>query len=239
MREPSCYDRWMLVEVWSDMVCPWCYIGKRRLEAALARFQRRDRTRVVWRSFELDPDADGDPGTPLVDVLATKYGGGPERARAMMAHVTAVAAEEGLTYRLDRARRGNSFDAHRLSHAAHTLGLQEAFVERCMRAYFTEGVAIGDREALVALAREAGLDPGAAREALEGGAFADDVRRDEEAAHRIGVTGVPCFVVDRRLALAGAHPADAILGLLRRGLAREEAPSNPTSTHGTPSPGRS
>ena len=214
----------MLVEIWSDIVCPWCFIGKRRFERALERFAERDRVEVIWRAFELDPEAERDPGTSVVDVLAAKYGGGREQAEAMMAHVTAEAATEGLSYRLDIARRGNSFDAHRLAHLAREVGLQGRFVERVMLAYLSEGAPIGDRDTLVRLAGEAGLPADRAEAVLTGDAFAEAVRADERLARRIGVNGVPCFVFDRATGCAGAQPPEVLGRYLQDAWDRRGAP---------------
>ena len=206
----------MKVEIWSDVVCPWCYIGKRRFERALAAFLHRDEVEVVWRSFELDPNAprvrEGDP----VDRLARKYGMTREAAIAAQARVAGQAASEGLDYRLDIARAGNTFDAHRLLHLAAEQGLQGAVKERLLAAYFTEGRPIGERETLLELAAEAGLDQTAAREALAGDAYAAEVAADEREAAELGITGVPFFVVDRRYGISGAQPAELVQQALER-----------------------
>jgi predicted DsbA family dithiol-disulfide isomerase len=197
------------VEIWSDVVCPWCYIGKRRFEAAVERFDGE--VEVVWRSFQLDPEAPAVREHTATEHLAAKYGMSVEQAEASHAQMTELAAHEGLEYHFERARGGNSFDAHRLLHLAAAHGLQDAAGERLMRAYFTEGVAIGDREALIALAAEIGLD---AREALEGDDYADAVREDELLARRIGIQGVPFFVLNRRYGVSGAQPADVLVQAL-------------------------
>ncbi len=204
----------MQVEIWSDVVCPWCYIGKRRFETALASFPNRDEVEVVWRSFELDPRAprtvDGDP----IRRLAIKYGVSIEQAGAMNERVTSAAVEEGLSYRLDIARRGNSFDAHRLLHLAAEHGRQGELKERLLAAYQSEGEPIGDPETLLRLAVEVGLDEDEVRYVLETDRYGDEVRADERDAMEIGVTGVPFFLVDRRYAVPGAQSPD----LLRRAL---------------------
>jgi predicted DsbA family dithiol-disulfide isomerase len=210
------------VEIWSDVVCPWCYIGKRRFEAALARFEHRDRVEVVWRSFELDPSSTSaatgapDEGPDYADRLAAKYGTGREGAQQMLDTMTARAAEEGLDFRFDRAPRANTLDAHQVLHLAAEHGRQDAVKERLLRAYFTEGEAVGDQEVLVRLASEAGLDPEATRAALQARRYADAVRRDEEEAHRLGIGGVPFFVVDRRYGASGAQPPEHLLEVLQR-----------------------
>jgi predicted DsbA family dithiol-disulfide isomerase len=202
------------VEIWSDLVCPWCYIGKRRFEAAVDRFDGE--VEVSWRSFELDPSAPAVREHSATDHLAAKYGMSREQAESSHAQMTELAAQEGLEYHFELARGGNSFDAHRLTHLAATQGLQDEAMERIMRGYFTEGVAIGDREALIELAAEIGLD---AREALEGEEYADAVREDEELARRIGIQGVPFFVLDRRYGVSGAQPAELLVQALEKACA--------------------
>ncbi|HEY7198564.1 MAG TPA: DsbA family oxidoreductase, partial [Candidatus Dormibacteraeota bacterium] len=189
----------MKVEIWSDVVCPWCYIGKRRFERALAGFEHRDEVEVRWRSFELDPRAPRESGDEEPAArLARKYGMTVEQARAAQDRVTGLAAEEGLAYRLDAARPANTFDAHRLLHLAADRGVQAAVKEGLMAAYFTEARPIGDSETLVAVAAGAGLDEAAAREVLAGDAYAEDVAADEREAAALGISGVPFFVLDRR-----------------------------------------
>ncbi|HXT34553.1 MAG TPA: DsbA family oxidoreductase [Chloroflexota bacterium] len=209
----------MNVEIWSDIVCPWCYIGKRRFEAALARFAHRDAARVTWRSFELDPTASPRPAGTLDELLARKYGQTVEQAAAGHARLTALAAEDGLEYHFDRAQHGNTFDAHRLTHLAAALGLQDAMEERLMRAYFTEGLPIGDPDTLIQLAVEVGIDAEEARTALAGDAYAAEVRADEERAGAFGIRGVPFMVVDEAYGVSGAQPASVFLDALEKGWA--------------------
>jgi predicted DsbA family dithiol-disulfide isomerase len=206
----------LAVEIWSDVVCPWCYIGKRRFESALAQFEHRDEVELRWRSFELDPDAPRIAEVTGPERLAAKYGVSLEQARAMNANVTGIAAGEGLEYRLDRTRGGNTFDAHRLIQLAADEGIQDAVKERLMRGYFTEGEPIGDHDALARLTADAGLDPGAARALLAGDAHADSVRADEQLARQLGITAVPFFVLDRRYGVSGAQPAEILLGALQQ-----------------------
>jgi predicted DsbA family dithiol-disulfide isomerase len=203
----------MKVEIWSDIVCPWCYLGKRRFESALARFEHADEVEVVWRSFELDPEAPTRRG-PSAEHLAQKYGWTPEQVAASHERMTALAAAEGLDYHLDETQGGNTFDAHRLLHLAREHGLQDELKERFMHAYFTEGEPIGEREVLERLAAEAGV-PGAA-DALASNRYADEVRADEREAQALGIRGVPFFVVDRRYGIEGAQPADLILSALEQ-----------------------
>jgi len=194
-------------------VCPWCYIGKRRFEAAVEQFDGE--VDVTWRSFELDPGAPPVREHTASEHLAAKYGMSHEQAEASHAQMTALAAQEGLEYHFERARGGNSFDAHRLIHLATADGLQDEAMERVMRGYFTEGLPIGDREALVALAAELGLDGSA----LDSDAYADAVREDEHLAQRIGIQGVPFFVLDRRYGVSGAQPAEILVQALEKACA--------------------
>jgi predicted DsbA family dithiol-disulfide isomerase len=203
----------LTVEIWSDVVCPWCYVGKRRFEKALAAFEHRDEVEVRWRSFELDPAAPREREGSSAEHLARKYGMTVEQAEGTNAQMTALAATEGLEYHLDRTRGGNSFDAHRLIHLAAQQGLQDAMQERLMRAYFTEGEAIGDLDTLARLAAELGVDATPLR---DGDAHADDVRADEELAARIGIRGVPYFVLDRRYGVSGAQPSELLLQALEK-----------------------
>jgi predicted DsbA family dithiol-disulfide isomerase len=206
----------MTVEIWSDVVCPWCYIGKRRFDNALAQFEHRDEVEVRYRSFELDPNAPVEVEGPPAERLAGKYGISVEEAAASHAQLTAMAAAEGLEYHLDRTRGGNTFDAHRLLQLAVERGVQPAVKERLMRGYFTESEPVGDRETLVKLAAEAGLDADEARAALQSDAYAEAVREDEMLAQRIGIQGVPFFVLGRRFGVSGAQPAELMLEALER-----------------------
>jgi len=206
----------MEIEIWSDVVCPWCYIGKRNLEAALARFEHRDEMSLRWRSFELNPTAPAVVEGRYVERLARKYGVDVDRAQAMIDRMTGAAAAAGLDVRFDISRPGSTFDAHRLLHLAHDRGRQGELKERLFRAMFTEGEPIGDRDTLVRLAAEVGLDPDEARAVLDDGAYADEVRADEAEARELDVTGVPFFVVDRTVALSGAQPPDLLLRMLDR-----------------------
>ena len=209
----------MDVEIWSDIACPWCYVGKRRFEAALARFEHRDDVRVRWRSFELDPSAPRERGGDRAARLAEKYGMTLEQAQAAERQMTDVAAGEGLDFRFDIARSGLTFDGHRMIHLAAEHDLQDVMKERLLRAYFTEGELVGDHDTLMRLATEVGLPEDEARATLSGERFTGAVRDDELAAQDLGITAVPTFVVDRALGASGAQPPDQLLDLLRRGWA--------------------
>lgn len=205
----------MNVEIWSDVVCPWCYIGKRRLEQALAQFPQRNAVNIRWRSFELDPDAPERVEGTLDERLAQKYRTTKQQAAQMNARVSGIAAADGLDYHLDQAKPSNTFNAHRLLHLALKRGVQGDLKERLLRAYFTEGQPIGDRDTLVRLATEAGLDADEARATLAGDDYAEDVRADEERAASFGITGVPFVVIDERYGVSGAQPTEVFLNALR------------------------
>ncbi|MEA3078383.1 MAG: hypothetical protein QOF60_3291 [Actinomycetota bacterium] len=216
----------MKVEIWSDVVCPWCYIGKRRFETALAGFEHRDQVEIVWRSFELDPSAPAERTGDGPTRLAEKYGITHERALAMQQHLTDVAAEEGLELDFVRARGGNTFDAHRLLHLAADRGLQPEVKERFLLGYFTEGEPIGQRDALVRLATDAGLDRNEVVAVLDGDGYAEAVRADEATAQALGATGVPFFVFDRAYAVGGAQSPDVFAQVL----AEAYAAAHPATT---------
>jgi len=207
----------MEVEIWSDIACPWCYVGKRRFEAALDGFPQRDEVNVTWRSFELDPEAPRERTGDRAEHLAQKYGVTRERALDMQQSMTEAAVGDGLELRFDIARAGNTFDAHRLVHLAASHDLQDAMKERLMSAYLTEGKAIGDPDVLRPLGAEAGLPEAEVRELLTTERFAEEVREDEPTAMSLGIQAVPFFVVDRKFGAAGAHPPEVLRQLLERG----------------------
>lgn len=212
----------MKVEIWSDVVCPWCYVGKRRLEHALARFPHAGEVEVVWRSFELDPSAPTSGDVDLVGHLAAKYRVSRDEAEAMNERVTSAAADEGLTFRLDIARRGRTFDAHRLLHLAADRGLQGPLKEALLAAYQTRGEPIADHATLARAAESVGIDPALVAQVLAGDAYAAEVRADEREARDIGVTAVPFFLFDRRHAVSGGQPTDVLLDVLERAWAERE-----------------
>jgi predicted DsbA family dithiol-disulfide isomerase len=204
------------VEIWSDVICPWCYIGKRHFEQALERFEHRDEVEVTWRSFELDPGHPRSYDGDLSQALADKYGTSREQARAMIDGMAERATSVGLRYDLHRAIPTNTFDAHRLIHLAAARGLQDAAEERLFTAYMTEGADVGDHATLVRLAGEIGLEAAEAEGVLAGGDYGDAVRDDERRAGQIGVTGVPFFVIDGAFGISGAQPPELILSGLRQ-----------------------
>ena len=206
----------MQVEIWSDVVCPWCYIGKRRLETALEKFPHRDQVEVIWRSFQLDPSVPEGETHPTLPALAAKYGTSEDAMRANMAQVEQVAAGEGLEYDLADGVSGNTLRAHELLHVAAEHGLRNELKERLLHAHFEEGRSVFDVDSLVALGAEVGLDETEAREALGDRRYLAAVHQDAATAQVLGATGVPFFVVDRRYGAAGAQPAELLLQILER-----------------------
>jgi predicted DsbA family dithiol-disulfide isomerase len=205
----------MQVEIFSDVVCPWCYLGKRRFEQALAQFEHRDEVTVVHRSFQLDPSAPADAG-PTVQMLSRKYGMSVEQAEQAQRQMEQRAAGDGLRYDLAGQRSGNTRDAHRLLQFAREQGRQDELAERLFAAYFTERRSVFDRESLLALAAEAGLDPQMATTVLDSDAFATDVDHDLAEARALGITGVPFFVLDGRYGVSGAQPVELLATALER-----------------------
>ena len=206
----------MQIEIWSDVVCPWCYIGKRRLEKALDDFPHADDVEIVYRSFQLDPSAPVVPTETVAASLGRKYGGGPEAGRAMIDRVEAVAAEEGLLFRHHQALRVNTVDAHRLLHLALAEGKQAELKEALLSAYFIETENVADHDTLVRIATGVGLDEARVREVLQSKEYADEVEADIRQAAAFGATGVPFFVIDRKYGISGAQPAEVFSQTLER-----------------------
>jgi predicted DsbA family dithiol-disulfide isomerase len=210
----------MKIEIWSDVVCPWCYIGKRRLERALRDFEHAGAVEVTWRSFQLNPDTPLGTAVPTLEYLAGRFG--PD-SLAMTARVAELAEAEGLDFDFGAALTVNTLDAHRLLHLATDLGVGDAAKERLLRAHFTEGADLSDHETLTRLAGEAGVDPDRARAVLASTEYTAEVRADIEEARRLGLSGVPFFVIDRRYGISGAQPAETFLHALRTAYAAEDA----------------
>ena len=221
----------MKVEIWSDVVCPWCYIGKRRFESALQQFAHRDAIEVTWRSFQLDPHAGPSPAESghHVEELAAKLGRSRSDAQAMVDHVAAMAAGEGLDFRFDLNRAGNTFDAHRLLHLALEHGLQDDLKERLDFATFTEGSPVSDHTALRGLAIEVGLPADQVDAVLASDRYADAVRADVAQAAAYGINGVPFFVVDGRYGISGAQPPEIMLQTLEQAWSERQPLSFVTS----------
>ncbi|WP_420751852.1 DsbA family oxidoreductase [Rhodococcus sp. O3] len=207
-------DKTARIEIWSDIACPWCYIGKRRFADALSEFEHRDRVSVTWRSYQLAPDTPAGLRRPEIDALVEMKGMPAEQVRQMFAHVANVAAQDGLDIDFATVIAANTFDAHRLLHLAGER--RDALLEALFRAHFVEGEVVDDRDTLVRIAAAAGLDPETVRAGLDGDAAADAVRADLLEARTLGVTGVPFFVANRAVAVSGAQPKDVFLALLQR-----------------------
>lgn len=208
----------MKVEIWSDVMCPFCYIGKRRFEEALTQFNNADEVEVVWKSYQLNPHLKTDPTINIHQYLANIKGIDLDDARQMNQQVTEMAESVGLAYDFDRAIVANSFDAHRLSHLAAQHGLGNAAEEALFKAYFTEGKNIADKETLIALGAGIGLSAEEIKQMLNTDAFADNVKHDVAEAQQLGVRGVPFFVFDRKFAVSGAQPTAIFLQTLEKAL---------------------
>ncbi|TAE25814.1 MAG: DsbA family oxidoreductase [Cytophagales bacterium] len=205
----------MNVEIWSDVMCPFCYIGKRKFEAALDQFPHKDQINVIWKSFQLNPDMPTDPSRSVLDYLAEVKGIPLAQAEQMHDHVTAMAREVGLEYHFDKAVVANSFDAHRFIQLAKQHGLGDAAEERIFRAYFTEGRNTADHTTLTELGTEIGLDKIEVEKMLQTDAFTEAVEQDIYESRQIGVRGVPFFVINRKYAVSGAQPPETFLGALQ------------------------
>jgi predicted DsbA family dithiol-disulfide isomerase len=206
----------MRIEIWSDVVCPWCYIGKRRLEEALAAFPHRDEVEVVYRSFELDPSAPQVATETTVEALARKWGTDVVGARQAMDRGDAVAAEVGLHFRHHDAPRARTIDAHRLLHLATGLGLQADLKEALLAAYFTRGESMGDHDVLRKAAAGVGIEPARVDAVLASDEYADEVEADIREAAALGATGVPFYVIDRKYGVSGAQPTELFTQVLER-----------------------
>jgi predicted DsbA family dithiol-disulfide isomerase len=206
----------MRVDIWSDLVCPWCYVGKRRFEKALERFDHRADVEVVHRSFQLNPAAPRDRTSDRREMLMQKYRLSPAQVEEMDARMTQVAAAEGLEFQLQGTVTGNTFDAHQLVHLGRERGMQDPVVERLYRAYFTEQRSLFTPESLLDLAADAGLDRDEAADVLRSNRYAEAVAADIATARRLGATGVPLFVADDRYGISGAQAPEAFLDVLQR-----------------------
>ncbi|HTA27655.1 MAG TPA: DsbA family oxidoreductase [Bacteroidia bacterium] len=204
------------VEIWSDIMCPFCYIGKRKFENALSVFPEKNKIEVEWKSFQLAPEMKTTPGKTIHEYLAEHKGFSLTDARRMNDHVTAMAAKVGLTYNFDKAVVANSFNVHRFSHFAKVKGKQNEAEEKLFQAYFTEGKNMDDYSTLIQLGEEIGLEPMEIRTALEKGSFRDDVTADIEEAHQLGVNGVPFFVFNRKYAISGAQESQTFTQVLTK-----------------------
>jgi len=219
------------IDIWSDIACPWCYVGKRRLEAALEHLPAAERAQVhiTWHAFELDPSAPRERGRDVsyAERLAKKYGSPLATAQARIASMVQTAKADGLDFDFERIRPGNTFDAHRLLHLAHERGVQDVVKERFLLGYLSQGEAIGDPAVLERLAIEAGLPAEEVRAVLDTDRYAAEVRADEAEARELGIQGVPFFVFDERLAVSGAQPSAVLLSALKQAFAARPSSAVP------------
>jgi predicted DsbA family dithiol-disulfide isomerase len=220
--EPAELPTGMRIDVWSDVVCPWCYIGKRRLEQALE--ESGEKAEIVWHSFQLDPSSTNDDPRDLATRLGEKYGRGREWGLQANAHVTGIAAELGLEYNFDKVKSANTVDAHRVLHLARELvesgevpaDTQDRLKERLLKAYFTDGLPVGDHATLTELGTEVGLPADRVREVLAGTTYTDEVAADQAEAIAYGANGVPFFVIDEKYGVSGAQPVEVFQEALRQ-----------------------
>jgi len=206
----------MKIEIWSDVMCPFCYIGKRNFETALARFKDKEEVEIIWKSFQLDPTLPEVAQESQHDYLVKSKGMSPAQVESMLENVTRMAKRAGLDYHLDRSVMVNSFRAHRLIQLAKNEGLGDEAEERLFRAYFTEGLDIADTDTLTRLGKEIGLDEGDIQEALTDNRYAELIRNDIEEAQALGIRGVPFFVFDRKYGVSGAQPPEQFLQTLEK-----------------------
>ena len=206
----------MKVEIWSDVMCPFCYIGKRKFENALKQFSHKADVEVVWKSFQLDPTLKTDAKTTVNQMLADKKGWSMEYAKEMNDHVSRIAKEVGLTYNLNEAVVANSFDAHRFSHLAKKYNLQNQAEERLFSAYFTEGKNTADKNTIIQLGNEVGLNGELIKQMLESNEYAEDVKNDIREAQQVGVKGVPFFLINDKYTISGAQDSSMFLGALNQ-----------------------
>jgi predicted DsbA family dithiol-disulfide isomerase len=219
----------MNVEIWSDIMCPFCYIGKRKFEAALNQFPHKDQINVVWRSFQLNPNTQSEPTKSTIQHLSEAKGWSLDEARRITGQVTAMAREVGLVFDFDKAVIANSFDAHRLIHLARQRGLGDAAKEALLRAYFTEGRDTADPATLLDIGTAIGLDPADVEQLLASNQLANAVRHDIDEARQVGVRGVPFFVINRKYAVSGAQQPETFLGALQTAWPEWEK-ANPETT---------
>ncbi|MCC9134805.1 DsbA family protein [Pontibacter silvestris] len=224
----------MKVNIWSDIMCPFCYIGKRKFENALVQFSGKEEVEVEWHSFQLQPDVQQVPGKDLYDFFAEIKGTSREEAKQMNDHMANMAKEVGLNYDFDHAVVANTFDGHRLIHLAAKHGLQDQAKERLLSAYFTEGKNIQDQDTLVQLGAEVGLQEEEVRAMLVSDAFAYEVKADIQSAQNLGIRGVPFFVINHKYGISGAQPSELFLEALQKVWQEEQsAVAAPVDTKGS------
>lgn len=218
----------MQVEIWSDVMCPFCYIGKRKFETALSQFAHKESIEVVWKSFQLNPEMKTDPNKNSIVALAEHKGISIEESKEMHNYVIEMAANAGLNYNMDKTISANSFNAHRLTHYAKSQGKQLAIEEKLFEAYFILGKNIDDLNTLIAIGESAGLSREAVAKVLQGDDYAEDVRKDIYEAQQVGARGVPFFVFDRKFAISGAQESNVFLTSLNKAF-EEWKKNNPDS----------
>ncbi|MBK8368585.1 MAG: DsbA family oxidoreductase [Bacteroidetes bacterium] len=206
----------MNVEIWSDVMCPFCYIGKRKFENALAKFPQKENINIIWKSFQLDPTTVTDTSLNTIDNLAEKKGWSKQQAQETTAQVTNIAKQVGLDFHFEKAVVANSFDAHRLSHLAKKYGKQNDLEEKLFLAYFTEGKNTADHSTLLQIGKDIGIPEQEITAVLNSDTYANDVEQDITEAQQIGVRGVPFFVLDRKYAVSGAQESETFLGALTK-----------------------
>lgn len=206
----------MNVEIWSDVMCPFCYIGKRKFENALAKFPHKENINIIWKSFQLDPTTLTDPSLNTIDNLAEKKGWSKQQAQETTAQVTDIAKQVGLDFHFEKAVVANSFDAHRLSHLAKKYGKQNDLEEKLFLAYFTEGKNTADHSTLLQIGKDLGIPEQEITTVLNSDTFTNEVEQDITEAQHIGVRGVPFFVLDRKYAVSGAQESETFLGALTK-----------------------
>lgn len=212
----------MQVEIWSDVMCPFCYIGKRKFEAALSKFSHKDKIEVIWKSFELNPTLKTDTTKTIIQYLSETKGISIEQTKQMVAGAENMAKEVGLTYHLANTKVANSFKAHRLSHYAKQKGKQDLLEEKLFKAYFTDTLNTDDDKVLMQIAKELGFDEKEVKALLESDQYAADVKQDELEAQQIGVRGVPFFALNRKYAISGAQDSEVMLSALEKAYAEWE-----------------
>ena len=206
----------MKIEIWSDVMCPFCYIGKRHFEKAMEQFPHRDEIEISWKSYQLDPELNAPPGTNVYEYLAERKGMSTEQSKKMHENVVTMANAAGLEYNFDKTVVANSFDAHRFAHLAAKNGLQDAAEELLFKSYFTDGKNIADHDTLVELGKSIGLKEEDIRTVLSGNEYAAEVKKDIDEGMKLGLRGVPFFVIDRKYGVSGAQPSEAFLNAIEK-----------------------
>lgn len=217
----------MKIEIWSDIACPFCYIGKRKIEKAISKFEHGDQVEIEWKSFQLNPDQVTQPDQNPLELLAQMKGWSLEQTKEMMGSVTQMAADEGLEYHLDKTVVANTKKAHRLLHLAKSVGKGDELKERLLKAHFTDALNVDDDAVLLKLGEDVGLDAAAIQEVLTSDKFDNEVDQDIYESRQVGVRGVPFFVLDRKYGISGAQPDAVFDDTLQKAWA-EYAKSNPS-----------